>query len=226
MRSIVKPTEWILWFYAECIIQMVILCLWRSGTPFSSGRIEPLHRQSTPHAPLLTLRAPACTDSTRPLQWIDGTERQGHAIVFVAKFFGRTGLVSFLTAVLEPQRLGRPAATDSTAAVCLHSTAAITSTASGAAICCRGRLHRVSSARCPLLWKRVLQTYVLDVSDVSEVCCRCVYTDVAKVDRDVAMLQWFVHVRCERLFLMFHLFFRRMLQVRLSGCCICFIYML
>ncbi|BAF22062.1 LOB domain-containing protein 37 [Oryza sativa Japonica Group] len=38
------------------------------------------------------------------LQWIDGAEAQGHATVFVAKFFGRAGLMSFLTAVPEPQR--------------------------------------------------------------------------------------------------------------------------
>jgi hypothetical protein len=35
------------------------------------------------------------------------------------------------------------------------------------------------------------------------------------------MLQWFVHVCCKHLFSMFHLFFRRMLQVCLSGCCVC-----
>ena len=49
------------------------------------------------------------------------------------------------------------------------------------------------------------------------------HTDFAKVDRDVAMV---VHVCCKRLFPMFHLFFRRMLQVCLSGCCICFTHML
>uniref|UniRef100_A0A0E0EDU3 LOB domain-containing protein n=1 Tax=Oryza meridionalis TaxID=40149 RepID=A0A0E0EDU3_9ORYZ len=38
------------------------------------------------------------------LQGIDGAEAQGHATVFVAKFFGRAGLMSFLTAVPEPQR--------------------------------------------------------------------------------------------------------------------------
>ncbi|CAL5083819.1 unnamed protein product [Urochloa decumbens] len=38
------------------------------------------------------------------LQWIEGAEAQGHATVFVAKFFGRAGLMSFLTAVPEPQR--------------------------------------------------------------------------------------------------------------------------
>jgi hypothetical protein len=41
------------------------------------------------------------------LQWIDGAEAQGHATVFVAKFFGRAGLMSFLTAVPEPQRAGK-----------------------------------------------------------------------------------------------------------------------
>ncbi|KAL5197762.1 hypothetical protein ABZP36_001274 [Zizania latifolia] len=38
------------------------------------------------------------------LQWIDGAEAQGHATVFVAKFFGRAGLMSFITAVAEQQR--------------------------------------------------------------------------------------------------------------------------
>ncbi|CAL5085457.1 unnamed protein product [Urochloa decumbens] len=38
------------------------------------------------------------------LQWIEGAEAQGHATVFVAKFFGRAGLMSFLTAVPDPQR--------------------------------------------------------------------------------------------------------------------------
>jgi len=50
-----------------------------------------------------------CSDACvlRPcLQWIDGAEAQGHATVFVAKFFGRAGLMSFLTAVPEPQRPG------------------------------------------------------------------------------------------------------------------------
>ncbi|ERM93932.1 LOB domain-containing protein 38 [Amborella trichopoda] len=38
------------------------------------------------------------------LQWIDGAEAQGHATVFVAKFFGRAGLMSFISAVPENQR--------------------------------------------------------------------------------------------------------------------------
>ncbi|GJN32938.1 hypothetical protein PR202_gb21483 [Eleusine coracana subsp. coracana] len=33
------------------------------------------------------------------LQWLETPEVQGHATVFVAKFFGRTGLMSFPTAV-------------------------------------------------------------------------------------------------------------------------------
>ncbi|KAK1315839.1 LOB domain-containing protein 38 [Acorus calamus] len=40
------------------------------------------------------------------LQWIDGPEAQGHATVFVAKFFGRAGLMSFISAVPESQRPG------------------------------------------------------------------------------------------------------------------------
>jgi len=52
-----------------------------------------------------------CSDACvlRPcLQWIDGAEAQGHATVFVAKFFGRAGLMTFLTAVPEPRRPGKP----------------------------------------------------------------------------------------------------------------------
>ncbi|KAL0907127.1 hypothetical protein M5K25_025671 [Dendrobium thyrsiflorum] len=48
-----------------------------------------------------------CSDSCvlRPcLQWIESSEAQGHATVFVAKFFGRAGLMSFISAVPEPQR--------------------------------------------------------------------------------------------------------------------------
>ncbi|KAL6509610.1 hypothetical protein OROGR_022920 [Orobanche gracilis] len=38
------------------------------------------------------------------LQWTESTEAQGHATVFVAKFFGRAGLMSFISAVPENQR--------------------------------------------------------------------------------------------------------------------------
>ncbi|CAI0406324.1 unnamed protein product [Linum tenue] len=38
------------------------------------------------------------------LQWIESPESQGHATVFVAKFFGRAGLMSFISAVPHPQR--------------------------------------------------------------------------------------------------------------------------
>ncbi|XP_072972580.1 LOB domain-containing protein 37-like [Typha angustifolia] len=38
------------------------------------------------------------------LQWIATPEAQGHATVFVAKFFGRAGLMAFISAVPEPQR--------------------------------------------------------------------------------------------------------------------------
>ncbi|KAF5736215.1 putative LOB domain-containing protein [Tripterygium wilfordii] len=48
-----------------------------------------------------------CSESCilRPcLQWIESPESQGHATVFVAKFFGRAGLMSFISAVPENQR--------------------------------------------------------------------------------------------------------------------------
>ncbi|XP_047087088.1 LOB domain-containing protein 37-like [Lolium rigidum] len=38
------------------------------------------------------------------LQWIDAADAQGHATVFVAKFFGRAGLLSFISAVSDDQR--------------------------------------------------------------------------------------------------------------------------
>ena len=57
--------------------------------------------------------------------------------------------------------------------------------------------------------------------------------DVAKVDRGVAYVAMVVHVCCKRLFLMFYLFFRRMLQVCLFDVayvsymyCKCFIWIL
>ncbi|KAJ4714745.1 putative LOB domain-containing protein [Melia azedarach] len=48
-----------------------------------------------------------CSESCvlRPcLQWIESPEAQGHATVFVAKFFGRAGLMSFISAVPDSQR--------------------------------------------------------------------------------------------------------------------------
>lgn len=48
-----------------------------------------------------------CSDTCilRPcLQWIESPEAQGHATVFVAKFFGRAGLMSFISAVPDHQR--------------------------------------------------------------------------------------------------------------------------
>ncbi|KAK9163684.1 hypothetical protein Syun_004586 [Stephania yunnanensis] len=48
-----------------------------------------------------------CSESCilRPcLQWIESPEAQGHATVFVAKFFGRAGLMSFISSVPENQR--------------------------------------------------------------------------------------------------------------------------
>ncbi|KAJ0236533.1 LOB domain-containing protein 37 [Hirschfeldia incana] len=38
------------------------------------------------------------------IQWIETADAQGHATVFVAKFFGRAGLMSFISAVPESQR--------------------------------------------------------------------------------------------------------------------------
>ena len=38
------------------------------------------------------------------LQWMDSPEAQGNATLFLAKFFGRSDLLSFISAVPEPQR--------------------------------------------------------------------------------------------------------------------------
>jgi len=51
-----------------------------------------------------------CSESCvlRPcLQWIETAEAQGHATVFVAKFFGRADLMSFVSNVPENQRPGK-----------------------------------------------------------------------------------------------------------------------
>jgi hypothetical protein len=50
-----------------------------------------------------------CSDACvlRPsIEWIDGAQPQANATVFVAKFFGRAGLLSFISAVPEAQRPG------------------------------------------------------------------------------------------------------------------------
>jgi hypothetical protein len=49
--------------------------------------------------------------------------------------------------------------------------------------------------------------------------------DIAKVDQDVAYVAMVVHLCCKCLFLMFFCFFRCMLQVCLSGYCICITHM-
>ncbi|KAK8710335.1 hypothetical protein V6N13_145665 [Hibiscus sabdariffa] len=41
---------------------------------------------------------------TQDEEWIESAEAQGHATVFVAKFFGRAGLMSFISAVPQSQR--------------------------------------------------------------------------------------------------------------------------
>ena len=52
------------------------------------------------------------------------------------------------------------------------------------------------------------------------------HKDVAEIDSYVAHVLMVVHVCCKRLFQMFYLFFKCMLQVCLSRCCICFTHML
>ena len=52
------------------------------------------------------------------------------------------------------------------------------------------------------------------------------HMDIVKVDPDVAYVAMVVHRSFKLLFLMFYLFFIRMLQVCLFGCCICFTHIL
>jgi hypothetical protein len=78
------------------------------------------------------------------------------------------------------------------------------STSSGATICSRGHLHCVSSPR---------RSHRVQVF----------YTDVAKLDQDII----YVAMVCTRMLQVFifnvlSVFFRRMSQVCLSRCCICF----
>ena len=40
------------------------------------------------------------------LQWIESPESQGYATLFVAKFFGRAGLMEFISGVPETERTG------------------------------------------------------------------------------------------------------------------------
>jgi hypothetical protein len=45
------------------------------------------------------------------------------------------------------------------------------------------------------------------VSNISEICCKCFHTDIAKVDQNVTHIAMVVDVCCKLLFLMFYLFF-------------------
>jgi hypothetical protein len=87
----------------------------------------------------------------------------------------------------------------------------------------------------------MLQVYISNGLDVSEVCCNCFDVDVPKEDRDVAYAAIAVHVCCKLLFHMFHLFvqtyvasvfiwmlhtFHTYAAIVLFGCCICFTHML
>ena len=52
------------------------------------------------------------------------------------------------------------------------------------------------------------------------------HMDVAKVDREVAYIAMVIHVFVNFCFQCFICFSRRMLQVCLFGCCLCFTHML
>jgi hypothetical protein len=58
--------------------------------------------------------------------------------------------------------------------------------------------------------------------NVLEVCCKCFHMDATKVDRNISYVAMAVYICCKRMFQMFYLFFKRILKVCLSVCCICF----
>jgi hypothetical protein len=60
------------------------------------------------------------------------------------------------------------------------------------------------------------------VLNVSEACCKC-FVQMLKVDRNVKWLYTYVESLCSYCFICFS---RRMLQVCLFRCCICFTHML
>jgi hypothetical protein len=72
-----------------------------------------------------------------------------------------------------------------------------------------------------------LKTHVASACFKCFICMLQVFhVDVTKVDQDVAYVAMAIYVCCKRLFQMFHLFFRRLLQMCLFGCYIYFTYML
>jgi hypothetical protein len=72
--------------------------------------------------------------------------------------------------------------------------------------------------KCFRCFRGTLEVFYIDVVKVDR--------DVSKVDPDVAYVAMVVYICCKRMFPMFHLFFRYMLQVCLSRYCICFTPML
>jgi hypothetical protein len=68
----------------------------------------------------------------------------------------------------------------------------------------------------------MLQAYVFKYFSCFRDMLQVFHLDVAKLDQDVAYVAMVVHVYCKLLFQRFICFFRRMLQVCLSRCCICF----
>ena len=98
--------------------------------------------------------------------------------------------------------------------------------------CCwyaRPALHRASirpSSKQMLLLEANVASVCVRVFQMFQSYVASVSMDVAKVDREVSYVAMAVHVCCKRLFQMFHLFFKRMLQLCLSGCYICFTHML
>jgi hypothetical protein len=64
------------------------------------------------------------------------------------------------------------------------------------------------------------------VASVSFKCFSCFRDMLQGFRTDVAYVAVAVHLCCKRLFPMSHMFFRRTLQMCLSGCCICFMHIL
>jgi hypothetical protein len=74
----------------------------------------------------------------------------------------------------------------------------------------------------------MLQVYIRNVSYALEVCFNCFHTDMVKVDRNVTHIAMVMYMYIASVYsqCFIYFFFIRILQVCLSGYCICFAHML
>jgi hypothetical protein len=140
------------------------------------------------------------------------------------------------TGIASPRRVPPPLGLAPLVATALHLLAAVSGEVRATdelRILCGIELHAGVELRNDGLHSSKQQGDIAQKAHVASVCFKCFgrmlqgfRMDVAKEDRDVAYVAMVVHLCCKRLFPMFHFFLKHMLQVCLSGCCICFIHML